>query len=713
MRALLAGLAAIALPACSSPGASGTGGTGGAGGSPDAGTPCVPAAVGMTIMADTVLCSGTLDAAVAPGDAAVVIGADGVTLACEGTVLAGMGFGSTGTPTVGIRVEGRSHVTVRGCTARGFGYGAVVKGGADVRLEGVHLDDNFTDPTADWTEDTVQGGGVRFEGTQGGALTGSTLARNWNAIEIRSASGLTVDGNTADHCSNAGALLVDAHDDTLTDNDLSWAVRGGLTFPDSWYGVDTKDSAGIIVDAGSSGVVLRKNKADHGGDGIFIRSVIGACPHDNVVDQNDASFSPHNAIECWCDGHTITGNDASKSDYGLWLGGSDRAVVRGNTVDGSVVDGISIQIAHDRHTLVEGNTVTNSGRAGILLSGRQYQATDPLTAWSPDVANSSHIVVQGNTLSGNAAHDVFVTSTRALVLASNCGPNGGALDVDLGMEAEVVEQVGSCGAAQGRTAPTAVLADPGPAQAGAPLALDASASTPGAPGDALGFTWLVQEAADTFANGVLPPLLLGVDGGPKQTVTVPGPGFYDVDVVAHDGHLGALAYRTLTVVPMGVRVGEKAADWTGACAMFPSCTTTFADDPAGVEGTSVHVTTDAPYDFAMTTPPGMDLHLDASQATTFGFFVKAQNTNMGGWQGNFPVVVLGGPGGTITYTPAANLLPTDPSSWIFVAVPLAGGGGFARTDQGGALSQVDYVQIHTDTWGGDAYDLWIDTATFY
>ena len=33
-----------------------------------------------------------------------------------------------------------------------------------------------------------------------------------------------------------------------------------------------------------------------------------------------------------------------------------------NIVDGSVIDGISIQIGEDRHTVIDGNTVTNSGR---------------------------------------------------------------------------------------------------------------------------------------------------------------------------------------------------------------------------------------------------------------------------------------------------------------------------------------------------------------
>jgi hypothetical protein len=45
-------------------------------------------------------------------------------------------------------------------------------------------------------------------------------------------------------------------------------------------------------------------------------------------------------------------------------------------------------------------------------------------------------------------------------------------------------------------------------------------------------------------------------------------------------------------------------------------------------------------------------------------------------------------------------------------VPLAGGSGWTRTVSGGPLSQVNWVEIHTDTWDAGV-DLWLDAVTFY
>jgi parallel beta-helix repeat protein len=135
---------------------------------------------------------------------------------------------------------------------------------------------------------------------------------------------------------------------------------------------------------------------------------------------NSPKYGPNNAIECWCDGNQFIDNIASHSNFGLWLGGTDRGVVRGNAIDGNVVDGISIQIGENRHTLIEDNVITNSGRAGILLTGREYQAGADLYDSSLTFANLSLILVQRNSFSGDAVHDIFATSTRSLVLASNC-----------------------------------------------------------------------------------------------------------------------------------------------------------------------------------------------------------------------------------------------------------------------------------------------------
>jgi parallel beta-helix repeat protein len=680
----------------------------------DAPGPCIDPHAGMIILEDTLLCAGTFAIEVGHGVAAVTIEGSDLALTCDGTMLEGTGgFGTTEEPTVGIRIDGGANVTVRGCGARGFRYGLVANDATAVRIENANLDDNFTDPSADWVQDTVQGGGLRLEGVTGGSVMSSTFARNWNGIELRGTREVTVGGNVADHCSNTGATLADAHDNELSDNDFSWGIRGaGLSYPDAWYGIDTKDSAGLIVDAGSSGNRLLRNDCTYGGDGIFIRAVIGACATGNRLEGNDTSFSPHNAIECWCDDNVFIGNTASDSHYGLWLGGSDRAIVTDNRVERNVVDGMSIQIGEDRHTLIENNIVTGSGRVGILLTGRQIQAWQDLDYWDPNLANSSHLVVQRNTFGGNTRYDLFVTSTRSIVLASNCTETGGEPSVHVGPETEVYKTASSCGAGDGRLSPTASLSAPASAGLGADVSLDASGSLPAETGDPLAFTWLVQPHGARFVSGALPSMVLGGDGPAVPTTSFTSPGIYDVDVTVDDGRLAAMAWSQVAVVPGGVRVGEEAAGWDYACESASTCVTTVTDDPGGIEGSMVHITTDAPYDFSAVYPSTRDLGLDLAAYTTLGFFVQARNDNEYGWQGSYPVIVLAGSWGTIRLEPSSNLLPTQPGEWTYMEIPLDGGSGWTLTVTG-TPGPVDWLEIHTDTWGWIAVDLWLDAISFY
>src|SRR5439155_8912696 len=116
---------------------------------------------------------------------------------------------------------------------------------------------------------------------------------------------------------------------------------------------------------------------------------------------------------------------------------------------------------------------------------------------------------------------------------------------------------------------------------------DASASTLSPSGGTLAFSWLIQSAGARFP-GAMPPMMFGGSAGSRKTVTFSTPGFYDVDVTATDGWLGSLATRSISVVPNGIRVGQTASAWAVDCQPDDSgCfTSTFADDPNGVEGSA-------------------------------------------------------------------------------------------------------------------------------
>ncbi len=272
--------------------------------------------------------------------------------------------------------------------------------------------------------------------------------------------------------------------------------------------------------------------------------------------------------------------------------------------------------------------------------------------------------------------------------------------------------------AAGRTPPTAAVAPLGTITAGT-VTLDASKSKLSASGGTLAFNWLVQPAGTLFGIA-LPPLLFAGSGNATKSLTFT-PGFFDVDVIVTDGLLGAPASQPVTVLPGGVRVGQTHTDWTYACQSNDNCSTTaFSDDPAGIEGSAVHVSTGAAFDFAMITPPAKNLGLNVSGKTKFGFFVKANDPSPAGWQDDLsqdlgsPGVVLGSSAGaTITYTYPVPLLPTNlANGWTYIEIPLGGGNGWTMTNNGGSLSNVNWVEIHADTWDA-GFDLWVDAVSFY
>lgn len=688
----------------------------------DAGTPCTEApTTAFEISSSVTFCAGARSLEVDPSTmAAIRVVADEITVTCLGTTFEGAsGLGTTAEPTIGFLLQGVQNVQVVGCGVRGFRYGLVAQGSQRITIEGVDFSDNFTDPAADWVQDSVQGGGIRFEETHESVVRDSTFARNWNGIELRSSNDNDVVTNVADHCSNTGATLVNAHRNRLEGNDFSWGIRGdGLSYPNNWYGIDTKDSAGIIVDALSSENEIIDNDTTYGGDGIFIRSVIGGCAPNNLIQGNDTSFSPHNAIECWCDDNKFIDNIASDSHYGIWLGGTDRGLVRGNIVERNIVDGISIQIGEDRHTVIEENRIEGNGRVGILLTGREVQAWHALDRVGPNLANSSHLLIQNNQLASNGPCapyqncDVFVASSRGVMLASNC--NGvDTVGVTAGSEAEGLWAIGACGVDPSNSPPVAQLADV-TASAGTPVMLNASGSTD-PDGDNLGYHWLVQRAGVRFVPPALPETALVGSGAAQTQLTFPGAGLWDVTVMVNDGELASGAYTTAAVVPQGLEVGVSAVDWSFTCT-DPACITNItADNTYKVSGTtSVQIATDEAFNFAAYTPPGRQAGWDLNTTTRISGFFRAQNRNAYGWQGEWPTFVIGTTGGTITLKPDQNLLPLEATEWIFVDAPLMGGEGWTRTETGSPnLANVDYVEIHTDTWDYGTYYVWVDGLVFY
>jgi parallel beta-helix repeat protein len=671
---------------------------------------CVRLTSPRVITTSTALCAGVHPVKVAPGQAAITIGAAGVILSCaSGATLEGTGgFGTSAQPTIGILVGAHADVTVRGCGARGFRYGLVARESARLTVDQGRFDDNFNDPSQGWVQDNVKGGGIRLDAVSRGTVIGSSFARNWNGIELRRSRWISVKDNKADHCANWGALLDDSDFNELRGNDFSWAIRGGLTYPGNWYKKDTKDSAAVVVDSASSWNRIIDNDARYGGDGIFIRAIIGSCPTNTWVEGNDVSYSPHMGIESWCPRATFVGNLSLESDHGMWLGGSIDTDVRGNRIEGSKVYGIAVMENENVHTVIEGNVLKNNNY-GIMISGQMLWPGDDKTIKNDPMANSSHTIVQRNTFEGNGGHDVYVAFGRSVVAASNCGNGGGPAKIGFGIETAATRLTGTCGGAAAAKPPTARLAWVTAPALGQTVTLNASSSSPGTAGAALTYTWLVQSALPRFANNLLPEPVLAKVGGPSEAATFSAPGMYDVDLTVDDGRLAGMTWRRLAVLPVGQRVGQLASEWTYGCSPLP-CTATVADQYGGVEATAVKVTSSARSHLAAIVPGAKNLGVPLTSIEKVGFFLKVQDIKP--WQKNFPVVSLHGLGGSLRFSAAHNILKFSESDWYYFEVPVQGGGGWNRTSIG-TLTRLDWIELHTDTHGLTPASLSVDALTLY
>lgn len=677
---------------------------------------CVPVEAGMEIEADIVLCGGevTLEDPGVP-EGAVRVVADDVDVRCLGTVLASASpNGADDGVTYGFVIEGVRGVVLDGCAAHGFRYGAMLRDASSVTVRNCDFAQNFSDPSLGWVFDSVQGGGLRLERVTDSRVEDNALGENWNGIELRDSHRNTVQRNQAAGCSNTGGFLLGSNENVLADNDMSYGIRGdGLEFPLSWYGIDTRDSASLLVDGGSSDNRFEGNDLRYGGDGLFLRSVYGACPEWNVSIGNDTSFSPHNAIENWCDHNDFIDNEASESNYGLWLGGGDFMLVSGNRAIANRVDGISIQIGESRHDVIEDNTIEQSGRVGLLLTGREVQEWDPLDRFADRLANSGHDLISRNRFADNDEDDVYLFSVRDVTLASNCGDGDGEPDVRLGPEAEGVRTIGACGQRPGDQPPVAVL-EVDQATLGTPVLLDGSGSSD-PDGDPLSFVLTVTPDRTSFSPAELPdPIATTVED--RMEVLFEIPGIFEANLIVDDGTLAALATSLLFVAPDGPELTEQnAADWGTECAKCPATTVVDDEEVRAVGASSIRLETDAPFDFSAFFPGERDAEWDLSSVPYLSLFVRTHNPNAGGWQGSFPVLVFrDSAGGSLTFTPEVDQLRPAEGRWAYVHVPLADpeGSGWLADDDGLDRSAVSSLELHADTWDWQPYTIWLDGLAF-
>ena len=225
---------------------------------------------------------------------------------------------------VGVSANGVSNVTLKNLNAKGWDIGLKVDHGSHWTVENCNFSDNFHYP----------GGRLGRAGPPRRHRAASTsiirtLRKNkanhvWDACKLDNSNDNLVEENDFSHTSNTCLSLFTACRNRVLKNNLSWGIR---IKPGE---VHARDSACVMVQAGSDDNYFADNDITHGGDGVFIRPYAGWTSSGNVFERNDASYANNNCFEAQCPRNTYRGNKANHGSHGIWVGWSNETVLEDN-----------------------------------------------------------------------------------------------------------------------------------------------------------------------------------------------------------------------------------------------------------------------------------------------------------------------------------------------------------------------------------------------
>lgn len=131
-----------------------------------------------------------------------------------------------------------------------------------------------------------------------------------------------------------------------------------------------------------------------------------------------------------------------------------------------------------------------------------------------------------------------------------------------------------------------------------------------------------------------------------------------------------------------------------------------------VGASSLRFVTDGGFDNYVRYPQGLLARWNLSAVTHLRFWAYAENPNFS-FQNQSPWVRLGNfEDGFFQWTPSSELLNQANNQWREFIVPIAGGSGWTRTTSGTPnLAEINYFQLHADTWGF-GFTLWLDGVRF-
>lgn len=337
----------------------------------------------------------------ADGDGVLHIEADGVTVEFvpgKGTLRGAPEDASYETMTgVGIRIDGRSGVTIRGAAIRGFKVGVWATGADRLVVEDVDVSRGYAmrlgstpvaEESADWLwphqNDKGEwreryGAGLYVEQSTDVTIRRVRARERQNGILIDRLYQSRVYDNDCSFLSGWGLAMWRCQEVTVSRNAFDFCIRGYA------HGVYNRgqDSAGILAFEQNNRNRFVENSATHGGDGFFGfggREALGegelpmGFAHDRKGN-NDNLFA---------------GNNFSyAAAHGLELTFSFGNVIQGNVFDANAICGIWGGYSQD--TLIRANAFSNNGTAGYGLERGGI-----------NIEHGAGNIVQGNAFTGDA-----------------------------------------------------------------------------------------------------------------------------------------------------------------------------------------------------------------------------------------------------------------------------------------------------------------------
>ncbi|KAA3605085.1 MAG: right-handed parallel beta-helix repeat-containing protein [Planctomycetota bacterium] len=320
----------------------------------------------------------------------LIIRGEGVRVNMEGVVLRGAPEGSPPDQLqgIGIRLDQTKGGQLIGGAVHGFRIGVEAFQCEGGLIEKVDASDNFAQKLKSTPEKMDDGDWLDIHDPERWRTYGASF---W----LQDCTQMQILSNRSRRSQN-GIVAIRSHSLQIRENDCSFHSGWGLAFHQSTGNVVTRnrfdycvreeswgrysrggDSAGILLVHGSSKNRIIGNSATHGGDGFFLTS--GPPPahreftsDQNVVQFNDFSHSPHNAIEAtFSRGNQFIGNHCSDSGYGFWLGYAQDCQVLSNDIHNSLHDAIAIEWGENNK--IRQNRISRTRGTGIRLWKRGEQ----------------------------------------------------------------------------------------------------------------------------------------------------------------------------------------------------------------------------------------------------------------------------------------------------------------------------------------------------